>query len=362
MHLPTPFALAATIALAGFSAGAPLQRRSFSADLPSSPEQIREVEQAARGSLPNSAPPSKLEASSLTAFQLIQFNEQFEVAFFSSMLENVTKGEPGWETTEKEKMLDALKVVVAQEKLHALDAKGVLDHFKAFSPPPCQYQFPTSNLKQAVALAETFTSVVLGTLQDATQLLAKNGDAGPVRAVTSVIGQEGEQNGFYRSILARPPSSQPFLTTSIAPFAFSALQSFVVKDSCPFKMSQIDIPVFAPLNVEQMAAAGEIEAKDQELSFNVDLREVVTAGRFLGKDPAGLYVTYLSGINTPLSVPLKNPKWDGARIAFDADFPFEKNSMWGLTIAALTFEGKFTNPDDIAKATLAGPGLIQVNK
>ncbi|KAL2882818.1 late sexual development protein [Colletotrichum salicis] len=360
MQLSTTLA-AAAVMLAGFSASAPLERRAFSAELPISPEQIKVVEEEARGSLPNSAPPPKLEPSSLTAFQLIQFNEQFEVAFFSSMLENVTNGGPGWETTEKDKMVDALKVVVAQEKLHALDAKGVLDHFKAFSPPPCKYQFPTNDLKSAVALAETFTSVVLGTLQDANQLLAKNGDAGPVRAVSAVIGQEGEQNGFYRSILSRPPSSQPFLTTSIAPFAFSALQSFVVKDSCPFKMNQIDIPLFAPLNVMQMAG-GEIEAKNQMLNFEVDLREIVTAGRFLGKDKAPLFVTYLSGLNVPLSVPVSNPQWDGARIAFQAEFPFDKNSMFGLSIAALTYEGKFTNPDDIPKATLAGPGLIQVNK
>ncbi|KAL0934917.1 sexual development protein [Colletotrichum truncatum] len=361
MQLTKSFA-AAAIVLGAISAAAPLERRSFGANIPNDPEQIRLVEQEARGSLPNSAPPPKLEPSSLTAFQLIQFNEQFEVAFFSSMLENVTAGGPGWETSEKDKMVNALKVVVAQEKLHALDAKGVLDHFKAFAPPPCQYQFPSNSLKEAVALAETFTSVVLGTLQDATQLLAKNGDAGPVRAVTSVIGQEGEQNGFYRSILARAPSSQPFLTTSIAPFAYSALQSFVVKDSCPFKLSEIDIPLFAPLNVLQMAQAGEVKAKDQMLSFTVDLREIVTAGRFLGKDPGGLFVTYLSGQNVPLSVPVKNGKWDGSRLEFDADFPFQKNSMWGLTIAAVTFEGDFKNADDVVKGTLAGPGLIQVNE
>ncbi|CCF32086.1 late sexual development protein [Colletotrichum higginsianum] len=362
MQLTITLAAAAAAMLASISAAAPLERRSFGAVLPVTPEEIKLVETDARGSLPNSAPPPKLEPSSLTAFQLIQFNEQFEVAFFTSMLENVTNGGPGWETPDKEKMMEALKVVVAQEKLHALDAKGVLDHFKAFSPPPCQYQFPTNSLKEAVALAETFTSVVLGTLQDANQLLAKNGDAGPVRAVSAVIGQEGEQNGFYRSVLARPPSSQPFLTTSIAPFAFSALQTFVVKDSCPFRMSQIDIPTFAPLNVAQMAKAGEVEPRTQMLSFEVDLREIVTAGRFLGKDRAPLFVTYLSGLNVPLSVPVTNPQWDGARIAFEAEFPFEKNSMYGLSIAALTYEGKFTNPDDIPKATLAGPGLIQVNK
>ncbi|KAK2063350.1 late sexual development protein [Colletotrichum caudatum] len=352
---------AAGALLAGLSAAAPLERRGYTALIPSSPEDIKKVELEARGSLPNSAPPPKLEQSSLTAFQLIQFNEQFEVAFFTSMLENVTNGGNGWDTPDKDKLVESLKVIVAQEKLHALDAKGVLDHFKAFSPPPCQYQFPTDSLRDAVALAETFTSVVLGTLQDANQLLAKNGDSGPVRAVSAVIGQEGEQNGYYRSYLSRPPSSQPFLTTSIAPFAYSALQAFVVKDSCPFRLTDIDIPIFAPLVVAQMEDGGEIKAMDQRLSFSVDLRALVTAGRFLGKDKAPLFVTYLSGLNKPLSVPIQDPQWEGARITFTADFPFEQNSMFGLSIAALTFENAFTSPGDVAKSTLAGPGLIQVN-
>ena len=75
------------------------------------------------------------------------------------------------------------------------------------------YKFPTTDVLSAIALAETFTTLVLGTLQDASQLLAKNGDDGPVRAVASVIGQEGEQNGFYRTLLGLKPSQKPFLTT-----------------------------------------------------------------------------------------------------------------------------------------------------
>lgn len=123
MQLTNPLA-AATAMLAGFSAAAPLERRSFSAEIPSSPEQIKIVETTARGTLPNSAPPPKLEPSSLTAFQLIQFNEQFEVAFFTSMLENVTMGGPGWETTEKEKLMDSLKIVVAVSPPFRRDEKS----------------------------------------------------------------------------------------------------------------------------------------------------------------------------------------------------------------------------------------------
>jgi len=101
-----------------------------------------------------------------------------------------------------------------QEELHAINAINVLNKFGAFAPQPCQYQFPTTTLIDAIALAEKFTALVLGTLQDATQLLAKNGDVGPVRGVASVIGQEGEQEGFYRILLSPPSPGPPFRDSS----------------------------------------------------------------------------------------------------------------------------------------------------
>jgi hypothetical protein len=197
---------------------------------------------------------------------------------------------------------------------------------------------------------------VLGTLQDASQGLSINGDNGPVRAVASVIGQEGEQNGFYRTFLARKPSQKPFLTTSIAPFAYSVLrQNFIVE--CPFSLDQIPIPTYPALNVITGNGGRDVPAQDQLLDFTADL---TTASKPVTSCD-GLFVTYFTGVDAPSSWPVQGCHWDGKKVAFQAKFPFTELVMEGLTVASLTSSCNFSNPDAVAAATLAAPGLIQVN-
>ncbi|KAI1336003.1 sexual development protein [Xylariaceae sp. FL0016] len=322
-----------------------------------SAQQLLSIETQADGLLSNAPPPPALSQAGMTNFQLIAFNENFEVAFFSSLIDNITNHVDGFEylsdhRTEGE-ILEILRTVKAQEELHALTAITTLQHFNAsLVPQPCTYQFPTSNLEDAIDLAATFTALVLGTLQDAEQSFARNGDDGPVRAVSSVIGQEGEQNGFYRFILNRKPSEKPFLTTSTAAFAFSALQQFVV--SCPFDVAAIPIPIFPTLAVETKA-----EARDMNLTFSVDL-----SGSPYGPDSdlGGMFVTYLVGQQVPFSEPITNAEWQGTVLTFDAEFPFTANIMDGLSIAALTNSaGPFADADAVVNSTVAAPGLIQVN-
>ncbi|KAJ9143487.1 Sexual development protein [Pleurostoma richardsiae] len=353
--------------LAGVAVAAPANKAR--ASVPSddgfptpSAEQLLDIEKKADGTLSNAPPPPKIANSSLTAFQLIAFNELFETAYFSSLIYNITNNVTGFELAEPEKkdeLVNILETVLAQEELHAINALGVLEHFGAFAPSPCDYKFPTTDVLSAIALAETFTTLVLGTLQDASQLLAKNGDDGPVRAVASVIGQEGEQNGFYRTLLGLKPSQKPFLTTSVAAYAFSALQQFVA--SCPFALSEIDLPIFPPLSVVSGSAGANVTPCDQNLTFSADLSGVAGADGYVGGSGEGLWITYLSGQLVPISEPVINVQWDGSVATFDALFPFEENVMEGLSIAALTTCGNFSNPDDLPASTLAAPGLIQVN-
>lgn len=240
---------------------------------------------------------------------------------------------------------------------------NVLNHFGAFAPQPCTYQFPTTDIRSAISLAETFTAVVLGTLQDASQLLATNGDAGPVRAVASVIGQEGEQNGYFRSLLGFKPSEKPFLTTSVAAFAWSVLQNFVV--SCPFDQtdkSLINIPIFPTINVLTGASGADVSPEDQTLDFSADLSSAPGGWQqYQANNCEGLFVTYFTGQNLPVSEPLLSASFEGSVLSFSANFPFTENVMEGLTIASLTTSGNFSSPDDVPASTLAAPGLIQVN-
>ncbi|CAH0059568.1 unnamed protein product [Clonostachys solani] len=324
-----------------------------------SPQQILDISQRAKGRLPDGATPTSLPPNTITALQLIAFNELFETAFFTSLINNITSGADGYQDAPSG-ALAILTAVQAQEELHALGAISILQTAGAFAPSPCQYQFPVAKLGDAVALAETFTAVVLGALQNANVIFGQDGLSDFVRLVSSVIGQEGEQNGFYRLLLNRIPSEKPFLTTVPPPFAFSALQLFVVPGSCPFPLSNINLPIFPTLATNGGPVA-LIQPNDQTLSFQADLSTSEAAKQYIGGDGSGLYMTYTTGQQQPFSVSITNVQWQGSVISFSATFPFSSNQMNGFSHGALTTTNNPSSLDALVQCTLAAPAVIQVN-
>ena len=214
---------------------------------------------------------------------------------------------------------------------------------------PCKYQFPVQDFLSAITLAQTFTDVVLGTLPVAQAGFAADGgdESGIVPLLGSVIGQEGEQNGFYRFVQKKKPSAAPFLTRGAASFAFTAIQSFIVPNTCPTPLKDINLQTFGALSVLtapkphnmvlEFEAAGPVDCKADS-------------------------VVYLSGQNVPVTVPIKSePVNKGGKYVFSAEFPFADGFADGLTIAAVVKgTGNFTDNDAVAAATLFGPGLIEV--
>jgi hypothetical protein len=321
-------------------------------------QQVLAIAQQAGGKLPNAPPATSVGDGTATAFQLIAFNELFEVSYFTSLINNITSNAPGYQAPAG--ALNTLIAVQAQEEFHALGAISTLKAAGRFAPSPCEYQFPVDNFNDAIALAETFTAVVLGALQDANVLFSLDGAQGPVRLVSSVIGQEGEQNGYYRILLDRIAPESPFLTTVPGAFAFSALQLFVVPGSCPFALSEINLPIFPTINTNGGPIA-TISANDQVLSFSVDLSGSQAASKFVGGDGSGLWLTYTTGQQLPFSVPIRNVKWSGETISFEANFPYEEFVMHGFSHGALTTSDSFSSADAVVGSTLAAPAVIQVN-
>lgn len=78
---------------------------------PDSAQQMVIAEQAG-GKLPNSPPATSLGDNSATAFQLIAFNELFETAYFTSLINNITSGVAGY-TNAPPGALDTLMAVQA---------------------------------------------------------------------------------------------------------------------------------------------------------------------------------------------------------------------------------------------------------
>jgi hypothetical protein len=67
----------------------------------------------AGGLLPGGSPPASLGANSITAFQLIAFNELFETAYFSSLLHNITSEAPGYRAKNKKDLVKIFSTVLA---------------------------------------------------------------------------------------------------------------------------------------------------------------------------------------------------------------------------------------------------------
>lgn len=172
-----------------------------------SADQLNAVNQQAHGTQPNGGAPT-LGKDDLTSIQLIAFNEIFEVAFFTDLLYNVTNNVAGFtisDATTRTNVINALIAIQAQEELHAVNANAILSANNVAPIQPCKYQFPTTTLTDALNLAATFTDVVMGTLQDVQLHLAQNGAAAVVPIIGSVIGNEGEQTGFFRYVSPAHP-------------------------------------------------------------------------------------------------------------------------------------------------------------
>ena len=176
------------------------------------------------------------------------------------------------------------------------------------------------------------------------------GDEPPnVILLGSILGQEAQQDEFFRYAQKKTPSAAPFLTGGTPSFAFSALKQFIVPDSCPKPLSTIKLPSFGPLDV-----IAKPEAKNMTLKFSVD-------GPI---DPSSQSIVYLSGQNLPLTVPIFHTyiRRGTQNTFFTAEFPFDAGFSNGLTIAAVVNgKGNFTTPNDVAAATVYGPGIIEVN-
>ncbi|KAL8828183.1 MAG: hypothetical protein Q9191_002736 [Dirinaria sp. TL-2023a] len=320
-----------------------------------SPAQLARVEKAAGGPLPNGPLPTSLKSGAVTALQLLANNELFEVAFFTELLNNVTSNARGYDIKSshpelnRDFVIKALSTIVEQEKIHALGANAILVSAKQAPIAPCEYQFPVSEFKDAILLAQTFTDLAIGTLPEVQTLFATDGgdEVANVVLLGSILGQESQQDGFYRTLQQKTPSAAPFITGGSAGFAFTALQMFIVPGSCPKPLSSIGLPTFKPLTL-----INKPQGKNTTITFSV-------TGPV---DCEKQSIVYLSGQNLPLTVPCHTKVGSNGTTLVTVAFPFDAGFSNGLTIAALVNgKGNFTTPDAVAADTVYGPGLIEVD-
>lgn len=222
---------------------------------------------------------------------------------------------------------------------------------------PCLYNFPVATFDEAISLAQTFTSVVLGTLQNVILNMGEHGDAALSQGVASVIGQEGEQEGMFRLLNGKIPSELPFLTTSVRDFAFNALnQSFIVPGSCS-NLHEITalqkLHYMEPLTVVE--PFNPLNPSDETVQLSFSLPQ--------GHNASEYEVAYINQQNIPFVLPFTVVSQTAETVLVKAPFPFAEHQLNGLTILAIvpTSANNLTSGQAVANVTLAGPGLVVVN-
>ncbi|KAK5163629.1 uncharacterized protein LTR77_010578 [Saxophila tyrrhenica] len=332
--------------------------------------QLTTLEQQAHGELSNGAAPTNLHPDTVNSLAFIAFNELFEVSFFTQLVDKIVKSAPGFTSkdipADRDTVLADLKVIVAQEELHALNALGAFNANTGKTVAPCTYKFPVKTFSEAIALASKFTDVVLGTLPDIQTVAAENMDIGLVRAVGSVVGQEGEQNGFFRSLSGKVPSELPFLTASARNFAYNAiLQNFV--EHCPSEtIDLLEMPAAGtPLNETGVlnVLTTKLGLEDVTAAFSIQTVDTAnTEAYYKSKKGSQLYITYINQQNTPISYKISDLSFSAGAIHFKAPFKGKTDFLNGLTIAAVTNKDEsMSDVDTVASDMIFGPGLIEVN-
>jgi hypothetical protein len=77
--------------------------------------QLLAIEELAHGTLSNAPPPppGAISAQGITNLQLVNFNENFEVAFFGSLLHNITTNVHGFEISDSKERNFVIEVITA---------------------------------------------------------------------------------------------------------------------------------------------------------------------------------------------------------------------------------------------------------
>lgn len=295
--------------------------------------------------------PSDLSDDSITSFQLIAFNEMFEVAFFSELVENITNEVDGYQFNQKTSdVLDTLSTVLAVEELHALGANSILQANDIDPIEPCEYNFPVSDFQSAIALASTFTVFILGALQDASGHFSQDSEGEAINFVSSVTNQESEHEHLFRAVRNKTTSEGLFIGTGTRDLTFSAVQRFIVPGSCP-NIEDIPLETFKPLNV----LTEDIKPEYQYLTLSFDASEVDI-------DINSLSAVIVNGPNTPIMKEMESIDAKDAIVTFQLEFPFNDHPLYGLTMVALTHSAEsFGNANDVAAQTVFGPGLIEID-
>jgi len=304
-----------------------------------------QITQQAGGGLPNTPGTPHISNTAIAAFQLANFLENLESAFFQEGFQNYTT----WGTTGAQingvNNMNVVGHIAAQEEVHVAAIAGLLQGNGAQSVAPCQYNFPVTDETSFFALGNIITTVGIGALIGLQDSLSTT-DPELMATVGSILPVESRHDAFFRMTAGEIPNPTVFETEISGAWAYNLGLDFTVAGSCPNLPSSItSLPVFPDLGIVGYGGPSFATPNSPgKLIFQVGQPSMLPQGWNSG----ALYMAWVNQDNVPAYTPVTVDQ----NQQLHADV---QPGMFGIAFAALTNQNTATNINDLTKATLAGP-------
>ncbi|KAI4126520.1 MAG: hypothetical protein LQ338_003710 [Usnochroma carphineum] len=184
----------------------------------------------------NALPPVNSAVDELV-LQLALYQEHLEFSLYTGGFENFTDAQytaagfpPGFR--------ENVGVIAQHEAVHAQTISTILSD-AGFTPiPPCTYQFPYTDPKSFVDLANMITSVGIGAYIGGGSLLTDDPEL--ITAASSILTVEARHDAYLRTGLGASPFPTSFDTALTTVFAYNLARMFVVQ--CPQELNITGLP------------------------------------------------------------------------------------------------------------------------
>jgi hypothetical protein len=302
------------------------------------------IVQQAGGGLPNAPGQPQVSQNGINNFQVANFLENLESAFFQEGLTNYTWWGTGGQTNGVSN-LEVVSHIAAQEEVHVASIVDLLRGNGAQDVTSCQYAFPVSDEKSFLALGNIITTVGIGALIGLQRAISES-DPGLEPIIGSILPVESRHDAFFRMTANEIPNPTTFETRISGIWAYNLALDFTVAGSCSNLPSSItSLPIFPDLGIVGYGAPSFATPNAPgKLIFKVGQEGMLPEGW----NVQPLWMAWVNQDNLPAYTPVTI----NSNGELHADV---QPGMFGVAFAALTNQNTAANVDDLTEATLAGP-------
>ncbi|KAI9720459.1 MAG: hypothetical protein M1812_002965 [Candelaria pacifica] len=315
------------------------------------PPPSQDVINLAGGPPPTLPPPPGLSAAASERLQLGLYIENLEADYFNFGLSQISTWGLGGIPAN---VVDDLRPIGAQEKIHVATVAGILGAFDQPIPQPCKYNYPVSSLPEFLGLGSLIGSVGFGSTMDAGLVLAQS-DPGLLAVVQPTASSEARHNTFFRLLSGLIPSPNPADTILPGTFAKLYIDQFVVPNSCPNPL-QKTYPALPPLTLSTPTRPLLTHTTPSQSSIQITWSPSAISKLPYYKPYTPISVAWINQLNAPIYTSINQLSVDRGEATIKIPA-----GLSGVAFAVLVMDRKAKIADDLVDRALSGVLPVQVS-